>query len=66
MAKALLGHIGGPDPLLISEVQRLRRRVTDLEDEIRRLQADNDHLAVVATTSTFDLDDAVVHEPALT
>lgn len=64
MAKALLGHIGGPDPLLISEVQRLRRRVTDLEDEIRRLQADNDHLVAVSTT--FDLDDAVVHEPALT
>lgn len=65
MAKALLGHVGGPDPRLISEVQRLRRRVTDLEDEIRRLQADNDSLAAMAAT-TFDLDDAVVHEPALT
>jgi uncharacterized small protein (DUF1192 family) len=65
MAKALLGHIGGPDPRLMSEVQRLRRRVTDLEDEIRRLQADNDHLSAIATT-TFDLDDAVVREPALT
>lgn len=65
MAKALLGHIGGPDPRLMSEVQRLRRRVTDLEDEIRRLQADNDHLAAVSTT-TFDIDEAVVHEPALT
>lgn len=37
MAKALLGHVGGPDPRLVDEVRRLRRRVMDLETEIGRL-----------------------------
>jgi hypothetical protein len=45
MAKALLGHVGGPDPRLVTEVMRLRRRVNDLEAEVLRLQAENDTLA---------------------
>lgn len=45
MAKALLGHVGGPDPRLVTEVTRLRRRVHDLEAEVLRLQAENDSLA---------------------
>jgi hypothetical protein len=45
MAKALLGHVGGPDPRLVTEVTRLRRRVHDLEAEVLRLQAENDTLA---------------------
>jgi len=45
MAKALLGYVGGPDPRLVSEVSRLRRRVNDLEAEVHRLQAENDSLS---------------------
>jgi hypothetical protein len=44
MAKALLGHVGGPDPRLVTEVRRLRRRVHDLEAEVLRLQVENDSL----------------------
>jgi hypothetical protein len=42
MAKALFGHVGGPDTRLISEVAMLRRRVQDLEAEVLRLSAEND------------------------
>ena len=34
MAKALLGHLGGPDPLVAAELTALRRRITALEDEV--------------------------------
>lgn len=44
MAKALLGHVGGPDPRMVSEMRRLRRRVHDLEAELARLQEINDML----------------------
>ena len=27
MAKALLGHVGGPDPRIVNEMRRLQRRV---------------------------------------
>ncbi|HUZ38212.1 MAG TPA: hypothetical protein VMV17_17960 [Streptosporangiaceae bacterium] len=45
MAKALLGHVGGPDPRMLSEMRRLQRRVHDLEAELVRLQEENDVLA---------------------
>jgi hypothetical protein len=45
MAKALLGHVGGPDPRMVAEMRRLQRRVRDLEAELVRLQAENDALA---------------------
>jgi hypothetical protein len=45
MAKALLGHVGGPDPRMISEMRRLQQRVRDLEAELMRLQEENDALA---------------------
>ena len=48
MAKALLGHVGGPDPRLVDEVRRLRRRVIDLETEIGRLMAERDLLTETA------------------
>lgn len=48
MAKALLGHVGGPDPGMLSEMRRLRRRVRDLEAELARLQDENDVLAAAA------------------
>jgi hypothetical protein len=48
MAKALLGHVGGPDPRIISEMRRLQQRVRDLEAELVRLQEQNDALTVEA------------------
>jgi hypothetical protein len=45
MAKALLGHVGGPDPRMVSEMRRLQQRVRDLEAELMRLQEENDALA---------------------
>jgi len=38
MAKALFGHVGGPDPRMVSEMRRLQQRVRDLETELLRLQ----------------------------
>lgn len=46
MAKALYGHVGGPDPRMVSEMRRLQQRVRDLEAELVRLQEENDTLAV--------------------
>lgn len=66
MAKALLGHVGGLDPRLMTEVQRLRRRVTDLEAEVGRLKAENDNLAEAAVGHSMVLDDTSVREPAFT
>ena len=45
MAKALLGHVGGLDPRIVSEMRRLQRRVADLEAELARLQEEKDVLA---------------------
>ncbi|HLH59917.1 MAG TPA: hypothetical protein VKV33_12285 [Streptosporangiaceae bacterium] len=63
MAKALLGHVGGPDPRMISEMRRLQQRVRDLEAELMRLQEENDALAAGAGA-----DELLVagREPALT
>ncbi len=62
MAKALLGHVGGPDPRMASEVRRLQRRVCDLEAELARLQEVNDVLAAGVGHEML-LDD---REPVLT
>jgi hypothetical protein len=48
MAKALFGHVGGPDPRIVSEMRRLQQRVRDLEAELVRLQEENDALTVEA------------------
>jgi hypothetical protein len=45
MAKAILGHVGGPDPRMVAEMRRLQQRVRDLETAIVRLQEENDALA---------------------
>ncbi|MBO0771130.1 MAG: hypothetical protein J2P35_06715 [Actinobacteria bacterium] len=45
MAKALYGHVGGPDPRLMSEMRRLQRRVRDLEAALVQLREENDALA---------------------
>jgi hypothetical protein len=66
MAKALIGYLGGPDPLVAAELARLRVRVRDLEDQVGRLQASNDALtAVVAEEQMLSVAD-VTREPALT
>jgi hypothetical protein len=62
MAKALLGHVGGPDPRMVSEMRRLQQRVRDLEAELVRLQDEND---VLIASVGHDLL-APVREPALT
>ncbi|MFC4560283.1 hypothetical protein ACFO4E_00280 [Nocardiopsis mangrovi] len=62
MAKALFGHVGGPDPRMVQEMRRLQKRVRDLEDEVGRLQAHNDQLsAAVADVAVGAAD----REPAL-
>ena len=53
MAKALLGHVGGSDPVVAAQLASLRRRVRDLEAEVLRLRAENDALA--AATVPGDL-----------
>ncbi|MFJ2031892.1 hypothetical protein [Streptosporangium sp. NPDC087985] len=64
MAKALLGHVGGPDPRMVSEMRRLQQRIRDLEAELTRLQAQNDELAAGTRDEAFNrLQD---REPALT
>ncbi len=63
MAKALLGHVGGPDPRMISEMRRLQQRVRDLEAELVRLQEENEALAVEAAHEDVLVRD---REPALT
>jgi hypothetical protein len=45
MAKAILGHVGGPDHRMVAEMRRLQQRVHDLEAEVVRLQEENDALA---------------------
>jgi hypothetical protein len=64
MSKALFGHVGGPDPRMISEMRRLQQRVRDLEAELARLQNENDALA---SGLTHDEDVLILdREPALT
>jgi cell division protein FtsB len=65
MAKALLGHVGGPDPRMVAEMRRLQRRVRDLEAELVRLQAENDVLAAEAREDVLALE-VKDREPALT
>lgn len=66
MAKALYGHVGGPDPRMVDEVRRLQRRVRDLEGELIRVKRQNDELAAtVAHDELLTLTDEHV-EPALT
>jgi uncharacterized small protein (DUF1192 family) len=52
MAKALFGHVGGPDLRLLDEVRRLRTRVTELEAELARVTAANE--ALVASVHVED------------
>ncbi|GAA4074836.1 hypothetical protein ACIBH1_16395 [Nonomuraea sp. NPDC050663] len=64
MAKALLGHVGGPDPRMVSEMRRLQQRIRDLEAELIRLQAQNDALAAQSRDEAYNR--LQEREPALT
>lgn len=64
MAKALYGHVGGPDPRMVSEVRRLQQRVRDLEAELVRLQAQNDAMAAQVREELLSIE--ADREPALT
>ncbi|MBO0814987.1 MAG: hypothetical protein J2P30_07535 [Actinobacteria bacterium] len=64
MAKALFGHVGGPDPRIVNEMRRLQRRVRDLEAELARLQEEKDVLAAEADHSLLVV--GREREPALT
>lgn len=39
MSKAIYGHLGPSDALLVSEVTRLRRRVRELEEQLAAYEA---------------------------
>ena len=41
MAKALLGHVRGPDQRMATELRRLRQRVGDLEAQLARLKQEH-------------------------
>jgi len=41
MAKALLGHVCGPDQRIAAELRRLRQRVGDLEAQLARLKQEH-------------------------
>jgi cell division protein FtsB len=62
MAKAIYGHVGGPDPRMVSEMRRLQQRVRDLEAELARLHEENDELTAEARHDLL----IGVREPALT
>lgn len=55
MAKALFGHVGGPDARLLAEVATLRRRVRDLESEVMRLGVENETLIAISGQSNNDI-----------
>lgn len=63
MAKAILGHVGGPDPRIVAEMRRLQRRVVELESELIRVRAENETLSTELHRVELL---SVVHEPALT
>jgi hypothetical protein len=70
MSKAIYGHLGGSDALLLSEVTRLRRRVRELEEQVAAYEADLVVPAEVVALRDSDLDVALRElgsaEPALT
>ena len=64
MAKALFGHVGGPDLRLVDEVRRLRARIQELETELARVTASNE--ALMASVHVEDDIRFLTDEPALT
>jgi len=64
MAKALIGHVGVPDPRGVMEMRRLHERVRTLEAEVLRLRSENDALAASVTDAHLIALEAT-KEPAL-
>ena len=64
MAKALLGYIPNSDTRLLDENLRLRRRVSDLEAVVLRLQAENDALAAQAHEGELLTVEGAIARPA--
>jgi hypothetical protein len=64
MAKAIYGHVGGPDPRMLAEMRRMQRRIAELESEVLRVRAEND--ALCAALHRDELLTLELHEPALT
>jgi phage host-nuclease inhibitor protein Gam len=66
MAKALVGYLGGPTSAQHQQVASMRRRITDLENEVLRLKVENDGLLAalrerVDQVSASDLAQPVSH-----
>ncbi|HEY2165632.1 MAG TPA: hypothetical protein VGH01_00585 [Jatrophihabitantaceae bacterium] len=62
MARALLGYVStGTDQILVAQVARLRRRITELEREVAELR---DHKQVDLDLELHDIAQAA--EPVLT
>lgn len=66
MAKALVGYLGGPTSDQLRETAMLRRRVSDLENEVLRLKVENDGLLATLRermdqVSASDLAEPVAH-----
>ncbi len=64
MAKALIGHLGGPTLEQAQETARLRRRVADLEAEVARLSAENDGLLRSLSARVDEVTSRDLFEPA--
>lgn len=57
MAKALIGHVGGIDLRLASDVRRLTLRVKELEAELAHVRADHVRLSELLPGHVADLAD---------
>jgi len=64
MAKALIGHLGGPDPRTFMELRRMQERVRSLEAEVMSLRSENEMLAASVTEAHL-ISLEVTKEPAL-
>jgi uncharacterized protein YlxW (UPF0749 family) len=62
MSKAIYGHLGASDALLVTEVARLRRRVAELEAQVAACESEVAALrepAEIAALRSTDLDVAL-------
>lgn len=59
MAKALYGHMAVADARLLSEVERLRARVRELEELVDRMELERS-----LELDTIELDSGLVRTPA--
>jgi DNA invertase Pin-like site-specific DNA recombinase len=70
MSKAIYGHMGGRDAVLVAEVARLRRRVRALEEQVLALEAELVSVPDTVDLGALDLGTALRElpdgEPALT